>query len=413
MFYLYHLNEMRKSANWPAHMIGQANETFLKNFTNTSLPSIRLMGAANEMMLRFTKTYDKPEFNIGKIEKCGSTVDIKETVVLEKPFCDLRYFERFHNSDPVGLDEPKVLIVAPLSGHYATLLRDTVQSMCQNHNVYITDWVNAQAVPEKNGAFSLSTYVDYLLNFIEFLGTRIHIIAVCQPAVPVLMATSILAGKQSDYQPKSMVLMGGPVDARVNPGAVNQFGEEHSVEWFKKNIISIVPIYYKGFGRSVCPGFLMLNGFINLNLERHQEAYFNMFEHLIEGDEDSAEKHRKFYDEYRAVMDLPAEYFLESVQKVFQEFALPKGKMTWHKKHIDLLQIKNTALLTIEGELDDISCVGQTYAAHTLCTNIPKTLKHHYEQKGVGHYGIFNGRKWRQYIQPKIQDFIAFAENEV
>jgi poly(3-hydroxybutyrate) depolymerase len=226
------------------------------------------------------------------------------------------------------------------------------------------------------------------------------------------MSTAIMAQTPNKPQVKSMILMGGPVDARVNPGAVNHFAQEHSIDWFEKNVISKVPVYHKGYGRSVCPGFLMLNGFINMNLERHQEAYFSMFQHLIQGDEDSAEKHRRFYDEYRAVMDLPSEYFLESVQKVFQEFQLPRGEMTWRGKKIDLSKIEKTALLTIEGQLDDISCVGQTYAAQQLCNKIPKHLRQHHEQEGVGHYGIFNGSKWRKHIQPKIKDFIYAVEGE-
>ena len=297
-----------------------------------------------------------------------------------------------------------MLIVAPLSGHFSTLLRDTVRTCLQDFDVTITDWTDARLVPLQNGDFTLDNYVDYLLDFFQCLGSDVHVLAVCQPVVPVMMATSLLA-QRNQPTPASMILMGGPVDTRINPGQVNTFATTHSIEWFKRNIINTIPSYYPGAKRRVCPGFIMLNGFMLLNIDKHQDSSWKLFQNLIKGDEDKIEKHIKFYDEYRAVMDIPATYFLNSMQHVFQEFSLPLGKMTWRGKVIDLAAIEKTKLFTIEGELDDISPPGQTEAAHDLCPNISNNHKAHYLQKEVGHYGIFNGSRWRENIYPRIVDF--------
>lgn len=402
---LYHLHEFKNSALWPAHVWSEATDIFLKAL-NADDPYSRFLSASSQVIERTTRIFPRPDFGIKTVERDGITLELEEEIVKIKPFCQLRYFKRMIDGKPFENDDPIVLMVAPLSGHFATLLRDTVRAMASHHNVYITDWNDAKEVPLREGPFTFENYVDYLLDFMRFLGDRTHIIAVCQPAVPVICATSLLAEYKEECQPLSMTLMGGPIDASINPGKVNIFAKEHDQAWYRRNLIAVVPSYYKGGGRAVCPGFIMLTGFMNLNLERHQEASFNLYKHLIVGDQDNAEVHRRFYDEYRAVLDLPADYFLESVKHAFQEFSLPRGKMTWRGYPVRPEAIKKTALLTVEGELDDISCPGQTYAAHGLCPNIPARKKFFHFQKEVGHYGIFNGRRWRTQIQPVIAEFI-------
>lgn len=404
--FLYHLNEFRKAASIPAQRWTEANDLFLQ-WTGSNNPVSLAFKTSNEMVKRAAFNSLHPDFGIETVEviikKQTIKAQIKEEVLLNKPFCELRHFAK-HFENNTKLEQPKMLIVAPLSGHFATLLRDTVQTCLQDFDVYITDWIDARLIPMKNGDFSLDNYVDYLLDFFEFLGPDVHILAVCQPAVPVMMATALLAQRNKPV-PTSMTLMGGPIDTRVNPGQVNKFATTHSIEWFERNIINTVPRYYPGTKRRVCPGFIMLNGFMLLNIEKHQESSWKLFKNLIVGDEDKIEKHIKFYDEYRAVMDVSATYFLDSIKHVFQKFSLPLGKMSWRGKIIDLGAIEKTRLLTIEGELDDISPPGQTEAAHDLCRNIPKKNKIHYLQKGVGHYGIFNGSRWREVIYPKIVNF--------
>ena len=392
----------------PAHLWSEANHLFLQNLPFEDTPITRLISASNEVVERTTRIYTKPAFNI-KINKKGTNKNIKieEKIIREKPFCTLKQFIRRQANNIIGIEEPTVLIVPPLSGHFSTLLRDTVSEMAVHHNVFIMDWHDARLVPLKYGEFNIETYVDYLLEFMANLGPNIHVMAVCQPAVPVLMAVSILAERNDVNQPKSMILMGGPIDTRINPGKVDMFAKEHNIDWFKRNIITKIPSYYLGAGREVCPGFIMLNGFMSLNYERHKEANFNLFLNLVKGDLEHTESHRKFYDEYRSVMDLPAEYFLESIVTIFQEHVLPKGLMRWRGQNINPKAIQKTALMTVEGELDDISPPGQTFAAHKLCANLSKNLKHHYCQTGVGHYGIFNGHRWRTEIQPKIKLFIS------
>ncbi len=317
---LYHLNEFKSASLWPAHLWSEANNLFLNAIPfDSRTPFRRIASASNEVLERTTRIYNHPSFGIKKIEKNGKVVFVEEETIREKPFCTLKKFVRKNSKGKTILEEePLVLIVPPLSGHFATLLRDTVATTLIDHNVVVMDWHDARLVPLKKGEFSLDTYVEYLLEFIEFLGTEIHIIAVCQPAVPVLMAVSILAARNSAKQPRSMVLMGGPIDTRVNPGKVNQFALDHKIEWFERNIVAKIPLYYQGAGRKVCPGFIMLNGFMTLNLERHQDASFDLFLNLVKGDLGHAESHRKFYDEYRSVMDIPAEYFLDSLRYIFK-----------------------------------------------------------------------------------------------
>lgn len=404
--FLYHLNEFRKAASLPAQRWTEANDLFLQ-WTGSDNPISASIKTSNEIIKRATLDSLHPAFSIKNVDVLvkgeKTTAIIKEKVVLKKSFCELRHFTKHFKSN-IDLAQPKMLIVAPMSGHFATLLRDTVRTCLQDFDVYITDWADARLIPLKNGDFSLDTYVDYLLDFLKLLGPNVHVLAVCQPAVPVMMTTALLA-QSNKPAPASMVLMGGPIDTRINPGQVNDFAKDHSLKWLERNIINTIPPYYPGAGRKVCPGFIMLNGFMLLNIDKHQEASWNLFKNLIKGDEDKIEKHTKFYDEYRAVMDIPARYFLDSMKHVFQEFSLPLGKMPWHEQIVDLNAIEKTKLLTIEGELDDISPPGQTEVAHDLCRNIPKKHKAHYLQKGVGHYGIFNGSRWRDVIYPKIVDF--------
>lgn len=402
---LYHLHEFKNAALWPAHTWSEATDVFLKSM-NTDDPYSRFLSASSQLVERTTRIFPRPEFGIQTVERDGVTLEIKEEIVRSKAFCQLRYFRRLVDGSSLENDDPIVLMVAPLSGHFATLLRDTVRAMLPHHNVYITDWSDAKEIPLREGPFTFENYIDYLLDFMRNLGERTHVIAVCQPAIPVMCAAALLAEYKEDAQPLSMTLMGGPIDTRINPGKVNIFAKEHDQKWYRRNVISVVPSYYKGAGRAVCPGFIMLTGFMNLNLERHQEASFELYKHLIVGDQDNAELHRKFYDEYRAVLDLPADYFLESVHHAFQNYTLPKGEMTWRGYPVRPEAIKKTALLTVEGELDDISCPGQTYAAHDLCSGLSSKKKFYHYQEEVGHYGIFNGRRWRNIIQPVIADFI-------
>ena len=310
--FLYHLNEFLKAASVPANHWAEANDLFLQ-WNDKDNPLSVALKTSNEMLKRIALENTKPTFDIEHVA---------EKVLMIKPFCHLL---RFENNREVA--KPKMLIVAPLSGHFATLLRDTVVRCLKDFDVYITDWIDARLVPLREGDFSLDTYVDYLLDFLRFLGSDVHVLAVCQPAVPVLMATSLLAEYNEPCTPASMVLMGGPIDTRINPGQVNEFASNHSIDWFKRNIINRIPIYYPGANRKVCPGFIMLNGFMLLNIERHQEANWKLFENLVIGDEEKVEKHIKFYDEYRAVMDVSATYFLDSIQHVFKNFSLPKGEM--------------------------------------------------------------------------------------
>lgn len=403
---LYQLHELKNAAMLPGRVWSESADFFLKVLPDNLAQHIPIVSASTEMATRYARQYSKPEFGITTCIRQDQELGIEEEVVMSKAFCDLKRFWRTKNGHRVMLPDPKVLIVAPLSGHFATLLRGTVQAMIPDHDVYITDWMDARQIPSSKGDFSFTTYIDYLLDFIRYLGPNTHVIAVCQPSVPVLCAVSLLAEYDEACQPDTMTLMGGPIDTRINPGPVNHFANEHSLSWFQRNFISTVPAYYPGGGRLVCPGFVMLGAFMHLNLPRHQEARLKLFQHLIRGDHDSAESHRIFYDEYRAVMDLPVDYFLDSIRISFMEHLLPKKQLSWRGYLIRPETIQHTALLTVEGELDDISCPGQTYAAHDLCTTLSPHKKQSYVQEGTGHYGIFNGSRWRQFIQPKIAQFI-------
>ena len=379
-------------------------------------PFAQRMAAAYSLIYRLGKDYEKPSFDIPTIDEDGINTAIHERIELDKPFCELRRFKRF-TDDPATLTklkgQPAVLIVAPLSGHYATLLRDTVKTMLKDHKVYITDWKNARIVPLSEGSFHLDDYVNYVQEFIRHLQGiygNCHVISVCQPTVPVLAAISLMASR-GELTPLSMTMMGGPIDARKSPTGVNNLATNKNYEWFENNVIYPVPSNFAGAGRRVYPGFLQHTGFVAMNPDRHATSHYDYFKDLIKGDGASAEAHVKFYDEYNAVLDMDADYYLDTIKTVFQDFKLVNG--TWDVRGVDgtLEKVKpeditSTALLTVEGELDDISGSGQTEAAHGLCNNIPKGHHQHLEAKGAGHYGIFAGRRWRDVVYPAVKAFI-------
>jgi poly(3-hydroxybutyrate) depolymerase len=360
--------------------------------------------AACELFERTTRRYDKPAFGLSSTVVDGVPVRVSEEVVWARPFCNLLHFRKeVHQPQPA----PRLLIVAPMSGHYATLLRGTVEAMLPRCDVYITDWVNASMVSRAAGSFDLDDYIDYLIDMLHALGPDTHIMAVCQPSVPVLAAAAIMEARGDRFVPATMTLMGGPIDTRRNPTAVNLLAEERGTDWFRDNVVMQVPWPAPGFARDVYPGFLQLSGFMSMNLDRHIIAHKDFFMHLVKHDGDNAEKHRDFYDEYLAVMDLTAEFYLQTVETVFVRHSLPKGEMMHRGEHVDPSAICNVALFTVEGENDDISGVGQTQAAHDICVNIPGDMRAHYLQPAVGHYGVFNGSRFRSEIVPRILDFQA------
>lgn len=360
-----------------------------------------ILSASHEMSERFAKDYAKPEFNLKETQIGGKAVTVTEEIVEDRAFGSLLHFKRDTNRD-----DPKLLIVAPMSGHYATLLRDTVAEMLPNHDVYITDWKDARDVPLSKGDFGLDDYIDYVKGFIEKIGPGAHVMAVCQPTVATLAAVSLLAEEKSPCQPVSMTLMGGPLDTRAAETEVTKLAESKPIEWFEENLIGQVPGHYKGAGRLVYPGFVQLFSFMAMHPEKHMQSHAEMFNHLMEGNHDKADKIKAFYDEYLAVCDLPGKFYLETVQKVFIDQQLAKGTLEHDGKLINPAAIKHTALLTIEGEKDDISAPGQTTSAHKMCAGLKPDQKFHYLQPGAGHYGIFNGKGWREDIAPRITAFI-------
>ncbi len=364
-------------------------------------PGAREVVAGAELFLRFTRDYTKPAFGLPTTRVAGREVLITEEVVLERPFCQLRHFRR-----EIVRDDPVLLLVAPLSGHFATLLRDTVRALLPEHDVYVTDWVDAKTVPLSAGAFHLDDYVDYIRDFIRLLGRDVHVISVCQPTVPVLMAISLMAADDEAVQPRTMIMMGGPIDSRRSPTAVNNLATRKPIEWFQNTVIQRVPARHPGYMRLVYPGFLQHMGFVAMNADRHVDAHWQYYANLVRGDGESAEAHRRFYDEYNAVLDMPAEYYLETIRKVFQEHRLATGTMHVHEQLVEPAAISRTALFTIEGELDDISGSGQTEVAHALCSSLPESKREHFMVPKVGHYGIFSGRRWREEICPRIGAFI-------
>ena len=355
------------------------------------MPLARRVAASSDLFLRVTQRYEKPKWRIE-----GAELE----VALDKPFCRLIHFRQ---AAPKNV---KVLIVAPLSGHHSTLLRDTVRTFLPEHDVWVTDWIDARMVPLTAGPFHLADYVDYVREWIRFLSPNVHVVSVCQPTVPVLAAVSLMASRGEANPPLTMTMMGGPIDARHSPTAVNNLAKRKALGWFDQNLIHRVPPKYPGYMRQVYPGFLQHLGFVAMNPDRHLFAHWDYFNHLMEGDGESAESHRRFYDEYNAVLDMPAEYYLDTVKTVFKEFALPRGRMFVRGELVRPQAIRDTALLTIEGDLDDISGNGQTEAAHLLCLNIPRGRREHFLAPGVGHYGIFSGKRWRELIYPRVRDFI-------
>ena len=400
---LYQWYDWQRAALEPWRLLARAgNEIYGHPQSPLScLPGSRNVAAAFDLVTRLTQRYDRPEFGIRRVEVDGRSLAVSEVYEAEKPFCRLLHFVKA--GAPA---QPRVLVFAPLSGHYATLLRDTVKSLLADHDVWVTDWVNARDVPIAVGPFHFDDYVAYVREFIAHVGPGCHAISVCQPTVPVLAGVSLMA-QAGEAIPRTLTMMGGPIDARRSPTAVNDFARYRPLSWFEAKVIQRVPLGYPGFMRRVYPGFLQFAGFVAMNPERHMESHVQYYQHLVEGDGESADAHRRFYDEYNAVMDLPAEYYLETVERVFQKHLLPQGKLVVAGERVRPEAIKGTALFTIEGELDDISGNGQTEAAQALCKGIPERDKQHFLAKGVGHYGIFSGRKYREMVYPRIKDFIA------
>lgn len=402
----YHLYELNHAAMSPIRATADLTRLYFKNAMNplSHTPFGRSVAAGCELVERLTRRYGKPEFGLTETMVGGVKVPVREEIVWQKPFCNLLHFDR--KTEPRKHGDPKILLIAPMSGHYATLLRGTVETLLPNAEIYITDWLDARMVPLAEGRFDLDDYIDYIIEMLHFLGPDTHVMAVCQPSVPALAAVAVMEQRGDPLAPTTVTLMGGPIDTRINPTAVNDLAESKGIGWFERHVIMTVPFPQPGFLRAVYPGFLQLSGFMGMNLDRHVTAHRDFFQHLVEGDGDSAEKHREFYDEYLAVMDLTAEFYLQTVDTVFIKHALPKGEFRHRGELVDCGAIHDTALLTIEGEKDDITGRGQTRAAHTLCTNLTDDKRAHYMQPNVGHYGVFNGSRFRAEIAPRILDFI-------
>lgn len=415
---LYQIYESQRTLMEPFVDFAQAAAKLYSNSSSPmgKSPFAQRVSAGYSLMYRLGKDYEKPTFDIRAVDADGVSLAIHERVEVDKPFCELRRFKRFTDDLPTLAKlkvQPAVLIVAPLSGHYATLLRDTVKTMLKDHKVYITDWKNARNVPLSDGVFRLDDYVNYVQEFIRHLQAKYgncHVISVCQPTVPVFAAISLMASR-GETTPLSMIMMGGPIDARLSATAVNNLATTKPYEWFENNVIYRVPSSFAGAGRRVYPGFLQHTGFVAMNPDRHASSHYDYFKNLIKGDDASTEAHRKFYDEYNAVLDMDAEYYLETIKTVFQEFKLVNG--TWDVMSVDGKlervkpgDIKTTAVMTVEGELDDISGTGQTRAALEMCSGVPEKQKKHLDAMGAGHYGIFSGRRWREVVYPAVKSFI-------
>jgi len=402
---LYQLHEMQHAAMNPITRWADAVSHLFSSTVSplAYTPFAQNIAAGAELMVRLGKEYKKPHFNIDSTTVDGHFVQIEETAVADKPFCKLLHFAKKSGARAKDFHQPKLLLVAPLSGHHATLLRETVRGLLHDHDVYITDWKDARVVPLSEGAFHLHDYVYYVQDFIRLLGPDVHVMAICQPTVPVLGAVSLMA-TAGDIQPRTMTLMGGPIDGRISPTEVNRLASEKPYEWFENTVIDVVPFNYPGAGRRVYPGFLQHAGFIAMNPEKHMESYLHFYEDRAHGH--PADAHLKFYDEYNAVLDMAAEFYLETIKTVFQDFDLPNGRWKVGGKLVRPQDIKNVALLTVEGGKDDICGVGQTQAAHKLCSSIPAAHKKHHAEPECGHYGIFSGRRWRENICPVVTEFI-------
>jgi len=406
---LYQAYELTHAALRPYRSMAAATRHMLNAPGNPfgALPSNRALAAACEVFESVTKRYGKPEFGIETVSIDGKSVRVTEENTLELPFGNLLHFRR----DEAALSKeqknaPKALIAAPMSGHYATLLRGTVQAMLKDHDVYITDWIDAREVPLSEGFFNLDDYIDYLMRFIREIGPGANVVAVCQPGPAALAATAIMAAANDPMRPATLTLMGSPIDTRKSPTTPNVLATSQPLEWFEQNVVYNVPLPYPGVLRRVYPGFLQLTGFMTMNMERHLDAHVKLYDNLVQGDGDSVDQHKKFYDEYLSVMDMTGEFYLDTIQRVFQDHDLPDGKFRWRGELVDPGAITDTALMTVEGENDDISGIGQTQAAHNLCINVPPEKQTDWVQPGVGHYGVFNGRRWREEIQPRIAAFV-------
>jgi poly(3-hydroxybutyrate) depolymerase len=401
---IYALNELRLAALAPWNAVAKTSLDLLTSpFSPFAyMPESRRLAAGAEVFYRLTQRYEKPGFGITETAIDGAAVAVEERVAVEKPFCRLVRFVK----PGVRARQPKVLLVAPLSGHHATLLRDTVRALLPEHDVHVTDWTDARMVPLEHGPFHLDDYVDYIREFIRCLGPDMHVVSVCQPTVPVLAAVALMADAGEKIAPRTMVMMGGPIDARRSPTTVNDLATRRPMSWFERCVIDTVPGKYPGFMRRVYPGFMQHLGFVAMNPRRHVLAHWEFYNHLVKGDGDSAEAHRAFYDEYNAVLDMPAEYYLDTIRTVFKEFRLARGTWRVRGELVRPQAIRRTALLTIEGEFDDISGNGQTEAAQGLCTGIPAGKREHLLVPKVGHYGIFSGRRWRESISRRIGEFV-------
>ena len=408
---LYQIHEWQRAFFGPMSYFAQASAHLLadQHAPFAQLPGAPRLAAGCELLFRLGKEYEKPQFDIHRAAAHDHEIAVIERVALENPFCQLKRFKRF-SDDPGTIEkmktDPIVLVVAPLSGHHATLLRDTVRTLLHDHKVYITDWVDARMVPAAAGTFGLDDYIAYIEQFIRHIGAHeLHVISVCQPTVPVLAAVSLMAARGEDT-PLSLTMMGGPIDTRRSPTSVDNLATQQPLSWFKGNVIQTVPPKYPGHGREVYPGFLQHAGFIAMNPNRHLNSHWDFYQDLLRGDLEDAAAHRKFYDEYNAVLDMPAKFYLDTIEKVFQKFLLPRGLWDVADERVNPAAITTSALLTIEGELDDISGLGQTEAAHDLCTGIPAARRAHQTIAGAGHYGIFSGRRWRETVYPQVRDFI-------
>ena len=404
---LYYMYEMAHAAVTPARFAAKTTQAYFNHPLNPTrhTPIARAMQGAAELFERTTRRYGKPIFDLPTTLIEDKEVEVREEIVWQRPFCNLIHFKR--DLPKTHPQQPALLMIAPMSGHYATLLRDTVKNMLPDYEIYVTDWIDARDVPLSQGQFDLNDYIDYLIDIFHHIGKGLHVMAVCQPCVPALAAVAYME-KNGDEAglPASLILMGGPIDTRCRPTAVNDLAKEKGLDWFQDNVIVPVPFPHAGMMRPVYPGFLQLTGFMSMNLDRHMDAHRKLFDNLVEGDGDSAEKHREFYDEYLAVMDLTAEFYMQTLDEVFLKHSLPDGNLMHQDEYIDLKAIRKTALMTIEGERDDITGIGQTKAALTLCSSLEESKKLHYEQKNVGHYGVFSGSKFRTQVMPKINDFI-------
>lgn len=400
---LYQAYQLNADLASPLRLLAQQQSALLW-FSQTEGSLLRKLSAAAEVVSRLRLTHSRPAYGINAVVVQGRTVAVVEETALTLPFGTLLHFRK-----PGISGQPPVLLVAPLSGHFATLLRGTAETLLQDHDVYITDWHNARDVALREGVFGLDDYIEHMMTFLARIGPGVHAVAVCQPCVAALAATALMAEDDHPAQPRSLTLMAGPVDCRVNPTGVNQLATSKPIEWFEKNLISHVPLPHKGHMRRVYPGFVQLSAFLSMNLERHKQSFKDLYQHLVNGDMEKANVIRVFYDEYLAVNDLPAEFYLETVEKVFQTYELPRGELHYRGRRIDCAAIRRTALFTVEGERDDICAVGQTVAAQDLCSSIRPYRRTHHIQTGVGHYGVFSGKRWNTQIYPRLREVVYAA----